>query len=178
MGGNPFPSPTPDFMTKFGGEKSKVFMNAGTINKYVSISSPFVNYVPPSDAPPNTDNYKCMPLDMAQIQTSDLSGAKTLTQVLLPEAKGDKLLDPGLTEKVLTIILGVTMGIIILSVGFFTIFNIVVPSVAPTAGESGLTNNIMKMLADMKYYILAGVIGVIAGALISYFVNRKDAPKK
>lgn len=155
-------------------------MTAESIKTNISLSpSPFQNYVPPSDAPPSTDNYKCMPLDMAQIQTSDLSGAKTLTQILLPEARDMKILNPGMTEYVLTIVIGVTMGLLIIGVAFLTVFNVVIPAVAPAAAVAGATAGptLMQRLYDIRFYIGAGFIGIFIGGLASYFATKKPTVK-
>lgn len=180
FGGNPFPIPIADFMQKYS--LTQISVTAETIKTHVSVSSsPFQNYVPPSDAPPNTDNYKCMPLDMTQIQTSDLSGAKTLTQILLPEARDMKILNPGMTEYVLTIVIGVTMGLLILGVGFLTVSNVVIPAIAPAAGAAvaGAAGGptLVQRLYDVRFYILAGFVGVFIGGLASYFTTKKPTGK-
>jgi len=177
LGGRQFPTPDADFMQEW--KKVRISMTAESIKTHVSMSSsPFENYMPPSDAPPSTDNYKCMPLDMAQIQTSDLSGAKTLTQILLPEARDVKILDPGMTEYVLTIVIGVTLGIIILSVGFLTVSNVVIPAIAPAAGAAAVGGpTLVQRLYDVRFYILAGFVGVFIGGLASYFTTKKAIGK-
>jgi len=185
LGGLAYLALSDAFMVKF--PMTRVTMNdVTTMSKYVSVAaSPFTNYVPPSNAPPTTDNYKCMPLDMAQIQTSDLSGAKTLTQVLLPTVKDQKLLDPGLTEKVLTIILGVALVLLVFVVGFLTVFNVVVPAagaaagVTPAAGAAAVASatTSTQTLTVMMPYILAAGIGLVAGSLITFFMNNRTIGK-
>jgi hypothetical protein len=167
-----FPTPVSYFMNKFSGSK---IMTAETIGKVVSISSPFVTYEPPIVAEASTDNYKCMPLDMAQIQTSDMVGAKTLTEVLLPKAKEAKILDPGKLEKGISIALGVVMGIMFFGLGFYMIFTFIqgARGAASTVSGAAPTVTIFSKLYSLWPFLLVLIIGIAAGAAITVVTSKK-----
>ena len=177
FGGNPFPAPTSDFMTKF--TVSRFAVTPATIGTKVSISSPFSIYVAPSDAPPTTDNYKCMPLDMAQIQTSDLSGAKTLTQILLPEQQDIKLVNPGKLEKGISIALGIIMGAAFFGLGIYMLWTLIQGTRAAAATVSGATPTvtIFSKLYSLWPFILVLAVGIAAGAVITFLSVSRDPPK-
>ena len=173
FGGNPFPSATSDFMTKFSSSTKSV--TAATIGTQVSISSPFVTYVPPSNAPPSTDNYKCMPLDMAQIQGSDLSGAKTLTEILLPQQKDVKILDPGKLEKGISIALGIVMGIMFFGLGIYMLWSFIEGTRGAAATVSGAapTVTIFSKLYSLWPFLLVLIVGIASGAAITVITSQK-----
>ena len=166
-----FPVATADFMTKFSTTTSSV--TAADIGNRVSITSPFINYVPPSNAPPSTDNYKCMPLDMAQIQRSDLSGAKTLTQVLLPDRKDSKILDPGKLERGISIALGIVMGILFFSVGIYILWKFIEGAKATAAGTAVPTVTIFSKLYSLWPFLLVLIVGISTGVVITVLTSKK-----
>jgi hypothetical protein len=166
-----FPIPISYFMNEFSESKS---VTAETIGKVVSISSPFINYTPPLVPEASTDNYKCMPLDMAQIQTSDMVGAKTLTEVLLPKAKDAKILDPGKLEKAISIALGVVMGIMFFGLGFYMIFTFIqgARGAASTVSGAAPTVTIFSQLYSLWPFLLVLIVGIAAGAAITVVTSN------
>lgn len=166
-----FPTPISYFMSKFSQTKKSV--TGDTIGKVVSISSPFVTYEPPLVAEASTDNYKCMPLDMAQIQTSDMVGAKTLTEVLLPKQKEAKILDPGKLEKAISIALGVVMGLMFFGLGFYMLFTFIQGARATGVSGPEPTVTIFSKLYSLWPFLLVLVIGIAAGAAITVVTSKK-----
>ena len=164
-----FPIPVSYFMNKFSRSAT---VSASTINKSVSISSPFKTFVPPSNAPVTTDNYKCMPLDMTQIQTSDLSGAKTLTQILLPQQKEIQILNPGKLERGISIALGVVMGLMFFGVGIYILWSFIDGTRAAASGAAP-TVSIFSKLYSLWPFLLVLLIGISVGVVITVLTAKK-----
>ena len=170
FGATGFPAATAYFMNKFS--TMTVSVTASTIMNQVSITSPFVNYVPPSNAPPTTDDYKCMPLDMTQIQASDLSGAKTLTQILLPELKDEKILDPGKLERGISIALGVIMGIMFFGLGIYMLWGLISGIRGSTASGPQPTVTVFSTIFALWPFLLVLIVGIACGAAITVVTSK------
>ena len=71
---NEFPNIVSHFMEKFTGSRN---VNTEELGRVVSITSPFTKYIEPKEQGErdNLADYQCMPLDMAQIDVKNMSGA-------------------------------------------------------------------------------------------------------
>jgi hypothetical protein len=118
-----------------------------------------------------------MPLDMTQIQTSNLAGAKTLTEVLLPQQKDAQIVDPGKLERGISIALGIVMGIMFFGLGIYMLWTFIKGSgtgttvagaAAADAPTTWYTN--IKVLAP---FLVVLIIGIISGAVITTLTAKK-----
>ena len=166
--GSNFPAkPTADFMNRFTSDLKTI--TSTTIGTNVAMSSRFVNSTGQSNKSESTDNYKCMPLDMAQIQTSDLVGAKKLTEILLPEQKEAKILNPGKLERGISIALGIIMGIMFFGLGIYMLLGFIKGS----QGGVTETTTIVSKIYGIWPFILVLIIGIASGAAITVVTSQK-----